>query len=342
MGILIFLNFVVIFWFGYRSLKDSVETSSEVSVNAKVIGLAAAFVTFIDLYSFALKAGRPELLAYGLVVLFYILVVPFMLVRLLGHESSGIDDPTSGEKLTAIQALKAMELVVWGLVACAAAVIVCSLYFVLLNEGIRVGGENLVPAFVRDGLQQTGRTEFWGFSPGILGIAWLPAVFLTATTSFVDPPAVFGLDRRGKAWLLAGAAITSIVLSWAMIDIRNLAPGLYPVSTVAALGLKAGLAILILAAFLAAYAAARAIDRRRGSDAIASLVGLVTFFAGGALVGLCLVGLKSWSIPADPALKHLVWMHGLGFALAFASGRCALYLLGTRRSDIAPRIGGEA
>jgi hypothetical protein len=134
-AILLFVNFAIAFWFGYRTLKDAVANREDVRLDAKVVGLAAAFLTALELYSLALKQARPELLSYGLLVLFYVFVVPYFLVRLLTAAKA-----ESGLEETARQALAGMELVLYALTPSAVVVIVCSLYFSVLNDGLALWG----------------------------------------------------------------------------------------------------------------------------------------------------------------------------------------------------------
>jgi hypothetical protein len=189
-GLLILLNFVVILWFGYVALHGAVQKGGEISLNAKLIGLGSAFATCLELYSYALKSGQPEWVVYALAILFYVFFVPFFLTRRLNAPAAGPEDIS-----TAVHALAAYELVVYALVVGAATAFVCSIYFVVLNDGLVLFGYEAVRPVVKL-FAQHGRTEFWGINPAVLGIGWLAAVFVSSTAS---PPAggEFGLDHSG-------------------------------------------------------------------------------------------------------------------------------------------------
>jgi hypothetical protein len=335
-AVFLFLNFTVVFWFGYRTLRNAVVKGADVSLDAKVVGLAAAFITALELYSHALKTGRPELLSYGLLVLFYVFFVPFFLVRPLTPPATEGDNT----KETARQALAGAELVLHALAPCAAATIVCSLYFSLLNDGVAVAGHTVVPAFVRDFLGVSGRTESWGFSPGILGVGWLPALLVTSRAKiFGGDPGFYGLDRSAKLWLLAGALIINVAIALAMIRGANLVPANPPPPAWALVAIRAGLAALLTAVFLLSYFAGVTLSRLALPRPIATLFTAAAFGIAGAVAGLALLWIREQFGSFTPPMLHLVWMHGGGFVLAYAAGRGALALLRRRLPDITPDPG---
>src|SRR5262249_31208624 len=158
-------------WFAYQTLSQTVAKGGEISINAKVIGLSAAFVTTLELYSYALKSDQPERLSYALLALFYFFFVPFFFVRNLSSNAPNDTAPPQGRAI-AVHALAAFELIVLAILACAVTVFVCSVYFVVMNDGLSIGGVPLVRSFIQQVLGQTARTEFWVVGPGILGAGW--------------------------------------------------------------------------------------------------------------------------------------------------------------------------
>ena len=325
-GIFLFVNFIVVFGFGYRTLKNAIAKDVDVSLDVKVIGLGAAFVTVLELYSFALQSARPELLAYCLLVLFYVFFAPFFLVRRLTPEP---DQPTAGSE-TARQSLAAMELVVCALLACGAAVIACSIYFSLLNDGVPIGHPR--SSFVRDVLEVKGRAEFWGFSPGILGIGWLPALLATsASAGAAGDGARYGLDGRSTVILLAGTLLINAVVAMALIDSGNFIPADAPQPLWVSLTIKVGLATLLTGAFLLAFFAMCALRRMSRSAGAAELLSIIVFAIAGAAAGFAVILIRRWVGACSPVELHLLWMHAGGFVLAYAAGGLAGWMLKRRR-----------
>ncbi|SIT55837.1 membrane hypothetical protein [Mesorhizobium prunaredense] len=117
-GLLILVNFVVVFWFAYRTLGELVTKPGPISLDVKVIGLGTAFLSRVEIYGYALRNGVPERLVFILPVIFFVFIVPFVLLRDT-RASGNIDDPSE----TARQAYSALRQVVVAFVACAAATV---------------------------------------------------------------------------------------------------------------------------------------------------------------------------------------------------------------------------
>ena len=335
-GLFIFLNFVVILWFAYQTLSQTVTKGGEISLNAKIIGLSAAFVTTLELYSYALKSDQPERLAYALLLPFYVFIVPFVLIRRLPSYAASDGTQPQGREI-ALHALAALELIVLAILACAATVFLCSVYFVIMNDGSSIGGLQLIPSFIQQTLGQTARTEFWVIGPGILGAGWLPGILAVAMSvkCSAGETMTFGLDRKGKVWLIAGAFVINALLAIAAISGSSITLGTSSAPTTL-LGLKIVIAVVATTLFLLAFAMARLVGGRTWSRAIMVIVQLITFAMTGALFGLMLMLLKISLGGSAATWANLIWMHSTGFALAYAVGAASLAFFQRSFPDIPP------
>lgn len=337
-GILLLLNFAIVFWFGWCALRDALAKTGDVSVNAKLIGLATAVLTLADLYSYATKGAHPERLAFGLPLLFYAFVVPFFVVRPL----AGLREPTheaTQDRRVAVHAAGAIELLLSAIVPCVGTVLACSLYFAVLNDGLSMAGAQVIPSLVASVLGQAGRAEFWGFSPGVLGIGWLPAVLATGTFEQKDPdPVTLGIRGRGTAVLLAGTLAICAVLGICLISDGDLILGAAPPESSAALllGAKAVLGIAVPCAFLGAFSLARAVDRRSLERWVAIPLQAIGFALAGGVIGLIVSGLRMWLGGTAPFAYVLAAMHAGGFVLAYLAGLMSIRALRKRLPDISP------
>lgn len=325
-AIFIVLNFVVILWFGYVTLNEAVAKGGEISLNAKLVGLGSAFITSLELYSYALKSGEPERLVYTLAVLFFVFVVPFFLIRPLDRAAP---QPAVGNT-AAVHALAAYEVVVYALIIGTVSLVFDSLYFVLLNDGGRVLGHELIPAFV-ERISRHGRAEFWGISPGSLGLGWLVSIFLSATVSR-DGMGRFGPDGHGRLLILAGVLIINILIGVAMIGDTSVVSVNGP-RTFTLVSLKAWLAVFMTGAFLLAFLAARRLWRL-APPAAASIAGLACFAFAGAALGAMLVLIRNRLGDGSASNLHLIWMHAGGFVIAYICGLVAMRWMSKLLPDV--------
>jgi hypothetical protein len=220
-----------------------------------------------------------------------------------------------------------MEIVVYAVASCVAAVLVCSLYFVGLNEGIRIAGQSLVPSFFEGIVSAPERIPYWGFNPGILGIGWLTAVLLHAASVSRQPDGqVVGLDARGRMVCRTAAYGFSLLLALALVADESLRPAA-GTNFSALVAAKAGLGLIIMGAFLLAHRSALWIDQRRIALPIRLAGQIATFALAGALVGLGLIGIRLALGGVTSSMPTLVGLHAVGFVLAFISGRSALAAL---------------
>ncbi|ACE99648.1 hypothetical protein IP86_17420 [Rhodopseudomonas sp. AAP120] len=328
-AIFIVLNFVVILWFGYVTLNEAVAKRDEISLNAKLVGLGSAFITSLEFYSYALKSGEPERLVYTLAVLFFVFMVPFFLIRPLDRAGA---QPASEGNTSAVHALAAYELVVYALITGTVCLVFDSLYFVLLNDGGRLLGHELIPAFV-ERISRHGRAEFWGISPGSFGLGWLVSIFLSTTVSRVGMGR-FGPDRHDRLLVLAGALTINILIGVTMIGDTSVA-SVNGLRTITLVSLKAWLAVFMTGAFLLGFLAARQLWRV-APPAAASIAGLACFAFAGAALGAMLVLIRNRLGDSSTSNLHLIWMHAGGFAITYIFGLVAM----RRMSKLLPDVEG--
>ncbi|KQP21825.1 hypothetical protein ASF27_14705 [Methylobacterium sp. Leaf102] len=335
-GVLLLLNFVVILWFTRLGLKEALKKSGDVKTDAKLIGLGTAFATGLELFDYATKTGYPERLVFTLLVLLFVFVVPFFLIK--GSVRSDLSGERDQGRWAAEQALASFELLIYAVVPCVLAALVGSLYYVVLNEGIVLREPPLIPSFVDTVRGGSGRAEFWGFNPGMLGVCWLPAVTIFAvwgTPPFGDH--TLSLDRAGRILVLAATTAICVLLGVFLIGSSSIIPRPEAIGAWHLIGVKALLATAVLAAFLTAFAASRALRRLPATPAM--LLQAVLFAAAGAAVGLLVVGLR---ISLADGAKHaeiLIAMHAWGFALSLLAGRLGLAIIERRFSALQPVLG---
>lgn len=262
-GLFIVVNFGIVFWFGYRTLRDTVNSGTEIKLDAQLIGLASAFVTALQVYKYALKTAHPERMFYAGMLMFYAFFVPFVLMRGTWNLIE-VENAASERRQIAIQAFLCLELLAFSLVPSISTIIVCSAYFSIFNDGIAVGGITILGSFVKDVLHHSERSEFWGFSPAILGIGWFEAVILLAKPMKRSPEVVeFELDRKGKYWVALATVAINLVLGLSLFSpeaVKGTA-NLLSVEVAKVEIVKGALSIALTAAFFAAVLAARQVRR---------------------------------------------------------------------------------
>ncbi|MGX5830882.1 hypothetical protein [Mesorhizobium sp. 43Arga] len=156
-GVLILVNFAVVFWFAYRALGETVAKAGQISLDVKVIGLGTAFLSSFEIYGYVLKNAVPERLVFVLPIVFFIFIVPFVLLR-----KAGSDEPSDDDRDVTRQAYSALRVVVAALVVCVAVTLAGSIYYVLLNEGLHFGTAVIFkPLVMRDDGSSTRRYLDW-------------------------------------------------------------------------------------------------------------------------------------------------------------------------------------
>lgn len=326
-GVLLLVNFVVVLWFGYRALNEALSKAGPISLTTKLVGITTAVVTSGELFSRAVKSGQPERLVFCLLVLFYIFVVPFFLLRQAAPLGTSPDAVPDEERRAARQAMAALELVVYAVAPCVAAVVAGSLYFAVLNEGIHIMGHAFVAPYFEGWIPPADRIAYWGFNPSFLGIGWLSAILMRAQSrKSLQDVQVVRLDRVGRRLVRLAAYGLAVLLALALISPDSL----YPAASTTAwrvLLVKVALGVLILGAFHLAHHTAWWIDRSEWRSLIKVLVQVPTFALIGAGVGAAVLGLRLLLGGTTSAGPILIMLHAGGFALAFAAGRLALSAL---------------
>lgn len=338
-GVLLLLNFVVILWFARLGLKEALEKPGEIKLDAKLVGLGTAFATALELYDYATKAGVPERIVLALLVFLYVFVVPFFLVE--GARAPAEASAETRSRSAAMQAQAAFDLLAYAVIPCVLAALAGGLYFVVLNEGASLLGHPLLSSTIDTIPRRAlGRVEFWGFSPGFLGMGWLPAVLLVAVRrcSSVNGGGS-SLSAAGKALILGATVVTGMLFAIALIGNDSLIPlaenhGSWPLRVA-----KAALAFAILAAFLAAFLGARL--TRQLHPALALPLQVATFAAMGAATGGVLAGLRSYFMGSVEQAPTLIALHAGGFVVALLAGRLGLLLVERKIPELRPVLGRE-
>ncbi|MES0100654.1 hypothetical protein [Mesorhizobium sp. M0019] len=307
-GLLILVNFVVVFWFAYRALGDSLVKSGQISLDVKVIGLGTAFLSSLEIYGYALKNGVPERLVFALPVVFFVFIVPFVLLR-RAQSVEDSDDPRD----TTRQAYSSLRQVVVALVACVAAIVAGSFYYVLLSEGLHFGSAVFMAPLVS--------REAWVFNPAILGMGWIPVLVVTLKSDGSNADVVpLGMTSTGAGWLLIGPLLINAAIGIVLVAdssivgsalVGNEAWSLW----IAKACLGAGLTVVFVAAFFS--------SKRFGFDCFVGLLtGAAIFAASGALAGLAVAGLQA-SFGGPAAWSTSAAIQAGGFAIAYLAGVAA-------------------
>lgn len=318
-GLLILVNFAVVFWFAYRALGETLARSGQLSLDVKVIGLGTAALSSLEIYGYALKNGAPERLVFTLPVVFFVFIVPFVLLR--KAEFGG--DPDDARDTTS-QAYSALRQVVVALVICVVATIVGSIYFVLLNEGLHFGTAVLAPPLVA--------REVWVFNPAILGMGWLPVLCIALKSDGSNADIMpLGMTPAGATSLLTAPLLINAAIAVVLIDDGSMAG--VPLSAsetwllvIAKACLGAGLTVAFMAAFF--------LSKRFGfTTVLGVLVGTAIFAAAGALSGFAVAslraglgGIATWGISSA--------IHAGGFVVAYLAGVAALRWMRGSFSDL--------
>jgi hypothetical protein len=180
---------------------------------------------------------------------------------------------------------------------------------------------------------------------GFWALLWLQAVILTAEPRASVPEMVrFGLDRTGRYIIGVATIAINIMLALLLVSDASVAG----VSSGAAAGsakiAKVILAVTATAAFLCAFAAARAVEHRAKEFHIGLLWLLQggLFAIAGSAVGWTLIMLRTWLGDQSVLLWNLIWMHALGFALVYWAGTLASNLLRRRLSHVPAIVGSRS
>ena len=318
-GLLILINFVVVFWFAYRTLGETLAKSGQIGLDAKVIGLGTAFLSGLEIYGYALKNGVPERMVFVLPIIFFVFVVPFVLLRKV-QCGEDIDEPRD----TTRQAYSALRQVVVALVVCAVATLAGSIYFVLLTEGLHFGTSVFMkPVVIR---------EDWVFNPAVLGMGWMPVLFMTLKSDGSNADVMpLGMTSAGRSWLLIGPLVVNAVIGIVMIGDGSSAgvamPGYDLWSLwIAKACLAAGLTVVFIAAFYS--------SKKFGFDTFWGLLaGAAIFAAGGALAGLAAASLRV-GFGGTPIWGMSSAIHAGGFLVAYLAGIVALHFVRGSFSDL--------
>lgn len=344
LGLFILVNFTILFWFTYRSLHLALQKGGDVVVSSKLVGLAGIALSAGELYSYALKAGRPDHLVYGVLLLFYIFFVPFVLMHAVRDHEATLVGTIDEQKHTLLQARIALESVFYALAVCVVVVLLCSTFFVIMNDGISIAGRQLVEAFVDGFFKPYGRVEFWGLTPGILGVGWLQAIIITVSYGPTGPGAMaFGLDQRGRVTVLLATAAINVLLALVLIDDQTLVPSAQIAQAYGweVKAVKALLGLVLTALFLGAFFLARLVERRANSwPRVGIQTGQAAIFSlAGATLGGVVVCIRLRFGGYVPGMWHLVWMHAAGFALSYGAALLSVGILRRYLPDIDPAIG---
>ncbi|WP_192355938.1 hypothetical protein [Mesorhizobium mediterraneum] len=307
-GLLILVNFVVVFWFAYRALGESLTKSGQISLDVKVIGLGTAFLSSLEIYGYALKNGVPERLVFALPVIFFVFIVPFVLLR----KSRSIED-TDDPRDTTRQAYSSLRHVVVALVACVAATVAGSLYYVLLTEGLHFGAAVFMAPLVGRGA--------WVFNPAILGMGWIPVLVMTLKSDGSNGDVVpLGMTTAGAGWVLIGPLLINAAIGIVLVaDSSILGPAVVGNEIwsmwIAKGSLGAGLTVVFIAAFFS--------SKRFGFDTFVGLLtGAVIFAAAGAFAGLAAASLLA-SFGGPAAWRTSAAIQAGGFAIVYLAGVAA-------------------
>ncbi len=325
--VLLLVNFVVVLWFGYRALREALSKAGPISLTTKLVGITTAVVTSGELFARAVKSGQPEKLIFCLLVLFYVFVVPFFLLKQSVPLGTSPDAAPDDDRQAARQAMAALELVVYAVAPCVAAVLANSLYFVVLNEGVRIVGRDIVPSVFEGWIPRSGRIAYWGFNPAFLGIGWLSAILLRGESREGPPETqVVALDRRSRVIVRLAAYGSAVVIALVLISPDSLSPAPGTAGWRLLL-VKAALGGLILGAFHLAHQIAWSIDGSGRRSSITFLLQALVFAIVGAGVGGAVIGARFALGGTTPSTATLILLHAGGFMLAFVAGRLALSAL---------------
>ena len=322
--VLLLVNFVIVLWFGYRALREALSKAGPISLTTKLVGITTAVVTSGELFARAVKSGQPEKLVFCLLVLFYVFVVPFFLMKQSVPLGASPDAAPDDDRQAARQAMAALELVVYAVAPCVAAVLAGSLYFVVLNEGVRIVGRDIVPSVFEGWIPRPDRIAYWGFNPAFLGIGWLSAILLRAQSRTSPPETqVVDLDPVGRVIVRLAAYGFAAVIALVLISPDSLHAALGTAGWLLRL-VKAGLGVLILGTFHLAHHIAWWIDRSGWRSAITFPAQALTFAIVGAGVGGAVIGGRFVLGGTTPSAAALIVLHAGGFTLALVAGRLAL------------------
>lgn len=328
-GVLLLLNLVVVLWFARRALKEATDKAGQVSLDAKVIGLGTAFATGLELYEYATKSGHPERLTVALLLLFYVFVVPFFLVK-----GPAIEKADSGDgRRVAEQASATLELLLYAVVPCVGSAIACSAYYAVLNDGLKVAGLQLIPSITAPWTSPYGRTEFWCFNPGFLGVGWLMLITLFGVRGRTQPGALC-LSFSGKSLVVLATVVTSILLAVFLIGDTSVIINSQANLSTPLNKAKAAVAVIVLLTFSVGFALARTAANL--PTALSVLVQTIAFAFAGVLAGSAVVGIRYLLAGAANHAVELVALHAGGYTIAFVAGRSALFFIEGRFPEIRP------
>ncbi|MDX8501798.1 hypothetical protein RFM99_25710 [Mesorhizobium sp. VK4C] len=318
-GILILVNFAVVFWFAYRALGEAVAKSGQISLDVKVIGLGTAFLSSLEIYGYALKNAVPERLVFVLPIVFFVFVVPFVLLR-----KAAFGEPSDDDRDVTRQAYSALRLVVVALVVCVAVTLAGSLYYVLLNEGLHFGTAVMFKPLVT--------REAWVFNPAVLGLGWLAALCISVRSDG-SKTNVMTLDvtPAGLTALLIVPLLINAAIAVVMISDGNIAsaPALIPQNWQLSLA-KAALGFGVTLVFMIAFFASRWAGFGTAGGMFA---GAVAFMAAGAVGGLAAASVRA-AFGNSSAFGVSVIIHIGGFVLAYFAGLLAWRFVQRSFSDL--------
>jgi hypothetical protein len=297
------------------------------------LSFAAIFVVVADLFKLAMADTQQDYVAlFGLVAIFYLIVVPFFLVRAELQYSPGTgtkDTHLSANVLLRYFLRMLARSAVYAFAVSSSVVIFVVVFVIVMNDGIQLAPlvETYRPVERWFGLSE--RMDFWLINPAVLGIAVLQLFWIDFGSIWRNSGngPCFGIRGWHQGTVVAISVLMWVGLAVAMLNNDKLvaqhsvtaAPfetEVYMKTAQAIAGVAFG------ALFFAAYFLTNRLlvtERIAKAGTATGLgVGIGVFSLAGLLAGAAAVGLRSLvSVHLDPVHANLLWMQMIAFVLAF-------------------------
>lgn len=293
---LLLLNIIIIYAWGYWSFAKTHEDDRTVP---GVLGLGAIVLTVAKFYSHNVSAGKVDLLAFIPIFVFFFAIVPLVLV-----EPRKETDLSESARLAA-------RFVTAALLPFSVVGILCSLYYVAINDAASPLRWLLVAGLGETFGEDVADATKWGMPIGYLCLPILQIAYLYLADSRRADTELM-ISASAKRWIVIASLVCNALLCLGLGKGHFANPPDGPLL----IGAKMAIGLIFTALLFAAVSVGQRFGTAPGSRRRLPVAS--TFFVAGVLAGLGVILLRL-AVGGNVAWVqlNLLWMHGLGFVIAY-------------------------
>lgn len=298
-AVLLFLNFCVAFWTIHLIVVYESDNRREVEIGPILISLAPAFLSianFLKLFVYSdRQADRPGNFIFAIFIIVYFLIFPFIAIKIRQDKQ---------ESTITILFRTTTQYAAYSLALVASVLILCTSFYVLLNKTLNFN------------------KDLWVINPAALGIGIAQVSALAVGFTF---PERLNLSRM-MWWsvlmisvVLNAITALTVISNDAILYIINGSSCQFSPSPRYVNVVKLSLGVVFTALFWQATYLSILVRYRLGwcNTFLTATLGVITFMLIGSIAGITVVAAKYLLGCFVNYHYSLIWMHAVGFVLAF-------------------------